>query len=192
MKTIYILLTRSGTLLSNLVFLLTGDPFTHASISFDPSLQPLYSSARKNGETMFPAGPCREHFHRGFYKKHRNIPCALYAFRVPEEQYHLAKMEVDQIIGCSDEYQFNILGLLLCRMNIPMQRKKKFFCSQFVAEILTRSRALELPKVPSLMRPMDYTRLSQMTCLFQGQLQELVTLRSGIADTEEPLLTPSA
>lgn len=55
MNTIYILLTRSGTLLSNLVYLFTGDPFTHASISFDPTtLQPLYSSARKNGENHVP------------------------------------------------------------------------------------------------------------------------------------------
>ena len=60
MKTIYILLTRSGTLLSNVVHLLTRDTYTHASISFDHELQPLYSSARKNGVTMFPAGPCRE------------------------------------------------------------------------------------------------------------------------------------
>ena len=32
MKTIYILLTRSGTLLSNLVYRLTGARYTHASL----------------------------------------------------------------------------------------------------------------------------------------------------------------
>ena len=32
MKTIYILLTRSGTLLSNLVYRLTGANYTHASL----------------------------------------------------------------------------------------------------------------------------------------------------------------
>ena len=186
MNTIYILLTRSGTLLSNLVYLLTGDPFTHASISFDPTLQPLYSSARKNGETMFPAGPCREYFHRGFYKKHRHIPCALYALDVSEEHFEQAKEEMDRIISRSDEYHFNILGLALCRMNIPLRRKKKFFCSQFVAEILQRSESLPLPKVPSLMRPMDYTRLPEASCLYRGTLRDLVALRSGVVDAEDP------
>jgi len=186
MNTIYILLTRSGTLLSNLVYLFTGDPFTHASISFDPTLQPLYSSARKNGETMFPAGPCREYFHRGFYRKHRHIPCALYALNVSQERYDEARQEVCRIISHSDEYHFNILGLLLCRLNIPMRRRKKFFCSQFVAEILQRSQALALPKVPSLMRPMDYARLPQVSCLYRGTLRELVALRNGVLDAEEP------
>lgn len=185
MNTIYILLTRSGTLLSNLVYLFTGDPFTHASISFDPTLQPLYSSARKNGETMFPAGPCREYFHRGFYKKHRHIPCALYALDVTEEHYAQAKEEMDRIISHSDDYHFNILGLLLCRLNIPLRRTSKFFCSQFVAEILQRSQALALPKVPSLMRPMDYTRLPEADCLYRGTLRELVDLRSGMGSPEE-------
>lgn len=187
MNTIYILLTRSGTLLSNLVYLFTGDPFTHASISFDPTLQPLYSSARKNGETMFPAGPCREYFHRGFYQKHRQIPCALYALDVSQEQYDRAKREVGRIISRSDDYHFNILGLALCRLNIPLRRKNKFFCSQFVAEILQRSNSLALPKVPSLMRPMDYTRLPQASCLFRGSLRDLVALRAGVVDAEEPV-----
>lgn len=51
MKTIYILLTRSGTLLSNLVYRLTGARYTHASLAFDEDLSCLYSSTRKNGYT---------------------------------------------------------------------------------------------------------------------------------------------
>lgn len=184
MHTIYILLTRSGTLLSNLVHFFTGDSFTHASISFDPSLQPLYSSARKNGETMFPAGPCREYFHRGFFHKNRHIPCALYEIQVSQEQYEQALLETDRIINRSDEYRFNILGLILCKLNIPLRREKKFFCSQFVAEILRRSDALPLPKVPSLMRPMDYTVLPEANCLYQGLLRDLVTNRTGLVYTE--------
>ena len=54
MKTIYILLTRSGTLLSNLVYAVTGANYTHASLAFDEDLSCLYSSTRKNGYTMFP------------------------------------------------------------------------------------------------------------------------------------------
>lgn len=61
MKTIYILLTRSGTLLSNLVYAVTGANYTHASLAFDEDLGCLYSSTRKNGYTMFPAGPSREY-----------------------------------------------------------------------------------------------------------------------------------
>ena len=43
MKTIYILLTRSGTLLSKLVYAVTGASYTHASMAFDEELNCLYT-----------------------------------------------------------------------------------------------------------------------------------------------------
>ena len=41
MKTLYIFLTRSGTLLSNLVYSLTGAQYTHISLGFDEDLSTL-------------------------------------------------------------------------------------------------------------------------------------------------------
>lgn len=41
MKTLYIFLTRSGTLLSNLVYSLTGAQYTHISLAFDEDLSTL-------------------------------------------------------------------------------------------------------------------------------------------------------
>lgn len=87
MKTIYILLTRSGTLLSNLVYAVTGANYTHASLAFDEDLSCLYSSTRKNGYTMFPAGPSREYLNRGVFRLRENVPCALYALDVSDEAY---------------------------------------------------------------------------------------------------------
>ena len=58
-----------------------------------------------------------------------------------------------------------------------------------MAEILKRSDSLPLPKVPSLMRPMDYTRLTEAICLFRDSLRELVALRSGVVDAEEPTVS---
>lgn len=74
MKTIYILLTRSGTLLSKLVYSVTGANYTHASLAFDEDLSCLYSSTRKNGYTMFPAGPSREYLDRGVFRLRPEAP----------------------------------------------------------------------------------------------------------------------
>lgn len=57
MKTIYILLTRSGTLLSNLVYAATGANYTHASLAFDEDLSCLYSSTRKTAIPCSRRGP---------------------------------------------------------------------------------------------------------------------------------------
>lgn len=101
------------------------------------------------------------------------IPCKLYKLQVNDEIYTLARQEVQQIIDHAGEYRFNIIGLLLCQLNISYHRKHHFFCSQFVSEALKNSRALKLPKDTSLMKPSDYMRIPELVCLYQGQLREL-------------------
>ena len=155
MKTLYIFLTRSGTLLSNLVYSLTGAQYTHVSLAFDEDLSTLYSSTRKNGYTMFPAGPSREYLNRGVFLMRENIPCALYALEVTDEAYTRAKRRTQHMMHHGKLYRFNSLGLLLCWMHIRWQRRRHYFCSQFVSEVLQKSGALELPKPSTLMHPLS-------------------------------------
>lgn len=72
MKTIYILLTRSSSVLSRIIHFATGDDYTHVSIAFDKELHTLYSSGRKNGRTVIPAGPCVESIRDGFMSEQKN------------------------------------------------------------------------------------------------------------------------
>lgn len=175
MKTIYILLTKSDTVLSRIIHFITMDSYTHVSISFEESLQPLYSSSRKNGRTIFPAGPCMEQLCCGYYREHASrIPCALYELQVDEDTWWQAKKEAQRIIENAEEYHYNIFGLLLCQFNIPYHRKRHYFCSQFVSDVLDKSSALKLPKDASLMKPSDYMSLPELSYLYHGQLRELV------------------
>lgn len=173
MKTIYILLTRSGTLLSKLVYSVTGANYTHASLAFDEDLSCLYSSTRKNGYTMFPAGPSREYLDRGVFRLRPEAPCALYALEVSEEAYIRARRRANHMMAHGKLYRFNVLGLVLCAMHIRWQRRRHYFCSQFVSDVLEKSGALELPKDSTLMHPNDYTLLPQLKCLYKGRLADL-------------------
>lgn len=174
MRKIYILLTRSDTILSRVVHLVTAARYTHVSIAFDEHLQTVYSSSRKNGRTLFPAGPCRENLEAGYWGEHNAVPCALYELRVSDQAYRAALREVEQIMSRQESYHFNILGLLLCRLNVPFHRRHHFFCSQFVGLVLGRSGALKLPKDPTIMKPTDYMDLPGVVCRFQGRLRELL------------------
>ena len=173
MKTIYILLTRSGTLLSKLVYAATGASYTHASMAFDAELSCLYSSTRKNGYTMFPAGPSKEYLNKGVFRLRDNAPCALYALEVSDEAYVRALRRTEEFMRHSEEYSFNILGLILCALHIRWQRRRHYFCSQFVSEVLQKSGALELPKPSTLMHPSDYAELPELRCLYRGTLAGL-------------------
>ncbi|MGN0687689.1 MAG: hypothetical protein ACI4KA_06270 [Oscillospiraceae bacterium] len=172
MKNLYLVLTRSESVVSRLIHFATDDEYTHISLSFDKELKYLYSSGRKNGKTAFPAGPCRESFKNEFYSNGR-IPCKVYELSVSDEVYDMARREVNEILSNADEYHYNIIGLLLCRMQISLKRKHHFFCSQFVSEVLSRSNAVILPKASSLMSPCDFMRLPGITCCFEGYIDEL-------------------
>ena len=173
MKTLYIFLTRSGTMLSNLVYHITGAQYTLVSLAFDPDLTTLYSSTRKNGYTMFPAGPSKEYLNRGVFRLREDIPCALYALDVTEEAYLRARRRADHMMAHGELYRFNSLGLLLCALHIRWKRRRHYFCSQFVSEVLQKSGSLDLPKHSTLMHPNDYTSLPQLRCLYQGRLGDL-------------------
>lgn len=153
MKKIYILLTKSDTWVSHLIKLVTNDTYTHASISFEPDLQPMYSFSRKFVNLPLPAGLRMEPL---------------------DQVYENAKAEVERMMQDAEHCPFNLVGLLLCRMQIPFHRENQYFCSEFVSEVLSRSHALAMPKVPSLMRPNDYAHLSQLRCRFEGRLNELL------------------
>ena len=173
MKTLYIFLTRSGTLVSNLVYALTGAEYTHISLAFDEDLSALYSSTRKNGYTMFPAGPSREYLNRGVFRLRENIPCALFALEVTDEAYTRAKRRAEHMMAHNELYRFNSVGLILCALHIRWNRRRHYFCSQFVSEVLQKSSALDLPRHSTLMRPNDYAALPQLKCLYRGQLSGL-------------------
>lgn len=173
MKSIYILLTKSDTLISKIIQLATDDKYTHVSIAFEESLRPLYSFSRKYCHTPLPAGLQQEFLHRGYYRKYNHIPCALYELKVSDKVYERARREVEQMMENNTCYRYSILGLLCCQMNIPFHRERHLFCSQFVSEILSRSKALRLPKDTSLMRPNDYTRIPGLLCRYQGRLNTL-------------------
>lgn len=173
MKSIFILLTRSNTCISKAIQLATNDTYTHVSISFHKNLQPMYSFARKYTLSPLPAGLRMESFTEGFYSKCNDIPCALYELEVEDDVYDAAKNAVENMYAESSIYRYNILGLILCRLNIPFHRERHYFCSEFVSEILKEHRAVNLPKDPSLMRPNDYLDMPLFSCIFEGYLRNL-------------------
>ena len=159
MRTIYIVLTKSGTYLSKFIRAITNANYTHASMSFEDELQPLYSFSRFQAFPPLPAGLNNESFDNGVYKKYSHIPCAVYKIDVDEKTYQKAKGEVEEMLKNADYYRFNILGLALCGRRIPLTRKRYYFCSQFVSHILETANVIEPPHRPSLMHQATIQKL---------------------------------
>ena len=84
-RTIYILLTRSGTWFSRLIHLATADSYTHASIGLDGPIGPFYSFARKYSHFALPAGLVEEQIGPELRTKRQQVPCCLYELSVSPE-----------------------------------------------------------------------------------------------------------
>ena len=57
MNKVYIVLSRSNTLLAMLIRVFTGKFYNHASIAFEKDLNSFYSFGRKNPRLLLPAEP---------------------------------------------------------------------------------------------------------------------------------------
>lgn len=177
MKTIYVLLSRSGTALSHLVHAATGDEYTHASIAFDGELRTLCSMARIDADFPLPAALVRESPAAGYYGRHPDVACALYAVRVPDAGYALARGRLEAMLKRQAEtgnraYRYSLLGLLACRAGRAWTRSGRLFCSQLVAELLLCAGAT-LPKSPSLMRPQELAAIPGSVCVWRGTMGAL-------------------
>lgn len=169
-KTLYVLLTRTGTLPSRIIHAATGDGFTHVSIALDEDLREMYSFARKYTHLPFPAGLIQESLHAGVYGRNAGCQCRLYSVEVTGAQYHAARTRIAAMMAEQAAYHYSMLGLLLCKLNIAHTRQRHMFCSQFVASVLQGAGIAALPKPASLMRPVDFEGLEGLTCRYEGPL----------------------
>lgn len=170
MKPVYLLLSRSGTLLSRCIHAATRDGYTHVSIALDRNLAQLYSFARKYSYMPLPAGLVHENVHAGVFGRNGDAPCALYRLMVSDHAHAAIAREIDEMLHASRSYRYSILGLILCKLGIAHTRPRRLFCSQFVASLLQAHASFPLPKPASVMRPMDFAGLPGLQCCYEGPL----------------------
>ena len=172
MKTVYILLSKTGTFPSRVIHFLKGGPFTHASFSFVPSTEHFYSYARRNPKNFLVAGLIMENLHTDVFAHYKNCRCALYSLEVSEEDYGKMQELVNYYLHHYKQASYNMLGMPLLGLGIRVRRKYKLTCSQFVALILNCAKQIKLPKDPYLMLPNDFVKVKDLALLYDGPIKD--------------------
>jgi len=171
MKKVYILLSKNRTVFSRAMSMVVADEFTHAAISLDREMTQLFSFARRYEHIIIPAGLVHEDLDSGVYGRNPDAPCAVLELQVTDAAYAEIVRRIYSMMRYAGEYRFSILGVLLCKFDISMKRDGYYFCSQFVADVLTSSGALTLPKPPPLMHPVDFCRIPSLRMVYYGELK---------------------
>ena len=172
MKTVYLMLTKTGTVPSRLIHCFVRGKYTHTSLAIRPRTDEFYSFARKRLHNPLCAGFLVENIHTFVFSKYPDSNCAVYAIDVSDEAYERMETMIQSFIDNSERYKYNFLGLIPSKIGIEYDRKHHFTCSQFVATVLHNSGAVELPKPPSLMMPCDFLKLQNISPVYQGKLKD--------------------
>jgi inositol transport system substrate-binding protein len=158
MKTITILLTGYSNWFGRFIRVISRSGYSHASISIDGSEEVFYSF---NGKGMVIEKP------KKYKPKARKEKSVCIRIRVPECICTDVEREIQQFLEQKDIYSYSWLGVILCLLHIPHKFENAYFCSQFVAEILSKSGAVKLNKKESLYLPNHL--MSDIECLFSGK-----------------------
>lgn len=164
---IYIILMHSGTPLANAIKKVTGDEFSHACISFNSGLSPLYSFGGKTkaGEKGF--GFVVQSSRDSFYKT-RKAKYAVYVMFVSKEGRDAMKERLKYFQKNKEKMKYDIVGLIQIFFGQSTEYKMdKFFCSRFVMDLV--SKGSKIDKVPSLWKPEDIKQLKSISLIQSGE-----------------------
>ena len=149
MQEIGILFTRYPDPLSSMVRQINRGRFTHVSISIDDSMEKFYSFNFKG-------------FSEETYEKYMRIgvmDSCLYTLNVSDLVQSYIDYKINKFLEMKEKLQYSKLGVLLCALHIPLDRENKYFCSEFVAETLQQSKAVEFNRKPQLCFPNHLARI---------------------------------
>ena len=154
---VYIMLVHSGTTVSNVIKAVSHSEFSHASISFDSSMDQMYSFARKDPRNPFIGGFRFESIGKGFYDQ-KEIPYAVYMVPCTESQIKKMKKRLSFFEKNATKFKFDFTGLVKNYLGIVDNPEYRWFCSRFVADILNAGAPKNKPYVeePSLQDPDDF------------------------------------
>ncbi len=168
-KDIYILLSNTGTLFTKTIKLYTKAPYNHTSLALNEDLRETYSFGRKNPINPFVAGFVREN-ETGIYGYYKDTTCAIYKLEIDADIYEKIKMNIMLFERDKESYKYNLIGLLGVMANRPVKRKRAYFCSQFVYDVLEQNGVKLFDKPAELVTPKDFQYCKELKLIYQGRL----------------------
>ena len=167
---IYIVVSRTNTILGKLIQRKLKVGYNHCSLSLDRSLENIYSFGRKELRNVFSAGFVNESKSSGFFKEYHDSVIAVIQVPVSHEEKERIVEIIAEFQSSPTHFKYSLLGLIYCYLGIPRKRKDKFFCSQFVAQVLGQAGLSLFGKPETLVRPHDFLDIQPGELIYTGRI----------------------
>lgn len=169
-KYIYLVLSRTGTLLNKAIMRFGHLEYGHISVSLDPTLTRMYSFGRIYPKFPLWGGFVEENIHEGIYEMFSNSECLILQISISEENYKKIEVELERFKEDRRSYRYNFIGIFGLKAGVAVRREKAYFCSQFVSTVLSRVGIWD--KNPGLTTPVDFLSLNGGRVLYRGKAME--------------------
>lgn len=170
MKKIYIVLSQTRSIVSKLIQLATGDPFTHASISFGEEPEVMYSFGRVFPHNPVWGGFVRESVSFGTMMRFRDAEVAVVCVPVNDEEYEQIRSCVHSMYGRRRQYGYNYIGLVCAKFGITYRWQNHYYCSEFIKEILEKFGVASEGELSDIVRPVEFLKLRRGKLIYRGRL----------------------
>ena len=134
-RTISILFTTYTDFISRLVGLMSGFGCTHVSISLDDKDEYFYAFNTKGFRKEYP----RKH-------KNRTANNTCLRLAITESQYNIIRNRLNKFERRKKKYSYDYWGIALALFRLQRKKKEKYFCSSFMAELLSKAKVMQLQR----------------------------------------------
>ena len=172
-KKIYIVLTQTYTTIARIIKSITKDNYSHASISLDIKCNNMYSFGRKYIYFPFYGIFLKEDLRKGLFIRNKNALIVIYEIKVTKKQYNKIKDKIKEIELNNKGY--NIIGLLLAHFRIKLHRRK-YYCSEFVYEVLSNKEIEIYNKENTLFKPEELITNNKFVKIFEGKIRDYIAI----------------
>ena len=172
-KKIYIVLTQTYTTIARIIKSITKDKYSHASISLDIKCNNMYSFGRKYIYFPFYGIFLKEDLRKGLFIRNKNALIVIYEIKVTKKQYNKIKDKIKEIELNNKGY--NIIGLLLAHFRVKLHRRK-YYCSEFVYEVLSNKEIEIYNKENTLFKPEELITNNKFVKIFEGKIRDYIAI----------------
>ncbi len=171
-RAIYVAVSQTGTILSRIIKCITHKEYNHASISLHPDLHTMYSFGRLHPYNPFVGGFVEESVSHGTFKRFKNARVVILKITVSEQEYSFLCNQLEFIARNRDRYGYNYLGLCLAAFKICFKAKHRYYCSEFVRDMLIKSQITSAEFYSGIVHPMNFFELPNCEAVFCGRLRD--------------------
>lgn len=169
MKNLYVMFTRTSTIVGKMIRVVTKYEFSHVSLGLTDDLNEFYSFARKNVNNAIDAGFVREKRYYFTLGKETKTRVKIFKIPVEDETYYQVRDFVRQTAN-DKEVIYNLFSLITMPIVHGIQPYKQYTCISFVAEALAKNGIVKFNKPTYKYTPKELEKILKNYLFLDGYI----------------------